>query len=231
MSVLAPSILAADFSALGAEAEKARRAGAQLLHIDVMDGHFVPNISFGAAVMKSLLGKTPLPFDVHLMIENADRYIPDFVTDSTKYIVVHQEACPHLNRTLALIRGLGPGPGVALNPATPVSLLECVLADVDLVLVMSVNPGFGGQEFIPSSMEKIRRLARIRKDRGLSFQIEVDGGVTPENTADLAAAGADIFVAGSAVFRAADLGERAGLFFEEMEKGRARYEDWIKKEG
>ncbi|MDR3294647.1 MAG: ribulose-phosphate 3-epimerase [Clostridiales Family XIII bacterium] len=212
MAILAPSILAADFSVLAEELGKAGRAGAGLIHVDVMDGHFVPNISFGAGVMKCLLGKTSLPFDVHLMIENADLHIPDFVTENTEYITVHQEACPHLNRSLALIRASGAKPGVALNPATPLSTLECVLLDVDLVLIMSVNPGFGGQKFLASSLEKIRRLKGMREEKGLAFRIEVDGGVNLENAAELAAAGADIFVAGSALFGAENVNGWAKFF-------------------
>jgi ribulose-phosphate 3-epimerase len=207
MIKLAPSMLSADFSALAADAARVERAGAQLLHMDIMDGHFVPNISFGPAVVKSLLGKTGLPFDVHLMIENADRFIPEFVTAQTEYIVVHQEACVQLGRTLDLIRDLGVKPGVALNPATPISALECVLADVDLVLIMTVNPGYSGQRFRPAGIEKIRRLAEARRDKGLSFQIEVDGGVSPDNARALAAAGTDIFVTGSSLFGAADVAD------------------------
>jgi ribulose-phosphate 3-epimerase len=204
MVQLSPSILAADFSALGAEIEKAERGGAHFVHVDVMDGHFVPNISFGAKVVQDMRGKTKLPFDVHLMIENADRYLPDFVTENTAFITVHQEACIHLDRTLAHIRSLGVRPGVALNPATPLSALDCVLAAAELVLRMTVNPGFGGQTFIPYTLEKVRRLAEIRRERGLSFAIQTDGGIGLDNAAALAAAGADIFVAGSALFGAAD---------------------------
>ncbi|MDR1573310.1 MAG: ribulose-phosphate 3-epimerase [Clostridiales Family XIII bacterium] len=217
MIKLAPSILSADFSTLAADAARVERAGAHFLHIDVMDGHFVPNISFGPAVMKSLLGKTGLPFDVHLMIENADRFVPEFVTAQTEYIVVHEEACVQLGRTLDLIRDLGVKPGVALNPATPLSALDCVLADVDLVLIMTVNPGYSGQKFRPAGIEKVRRLAAIRKERGLSFQIEVDGGVGLGNARALAEAGVDIFVTGSALFGAADAGEWIRAFHKAAE--------------
>jgi ribulose-phosphate 3-epimerase len=207
MIKLAPSILSADYSKLAADVARVERAGADFLHMDIMDGHFVPNISFGPAVMKSLLGKTDLPFDVHLMIENADRFIPEFVTSQTEYIVVHQEACVQLGRTLDLIRDLGVKPGVALNPATPLSALDCVLADVDLVLIMTVNPGYSGQKFRPAGIEKVRRLAALRKERGLSFQIETDGGVNLGNARALAEAGAGIFVTGSSLFGAADAAE------------------------
>jgi ribulose-phosphate 3-epimerase len=217
MIKLSPSILSADFSALAADAARAERAGAHFLHMDIMDGHFVPNISFGPAVMKSLLGKTALPFDVHLMIENADSLIPEFVTDRTEYIVVHQEACVQLGRTLDLIRGLGVKPGVALNPATPLSVLDCVLADIELVLVMTVNPGYSGQKFRHSGREKIRNLAKIRRERGLSFQIEVDGGVSLGNARDLAEAGTDIFVTGSSLFGAPDITEWVKAFFKAAE--------------
>jgi ribulose-phosphate 3-epimerase len=217
MIKLAPSVLSADFSTLAADAARMERAGAHFLHIDVMDGHFVPNISFGATVMKSLLGKTGLPFDVHLMIENADRFIPEFVTEKTEYIVVHQEACVQLGRTLDLIRDLGVKPGVALNPATPLSVLDCVLEDVDLILIMTVNPGYSGQKFRPAGIEKIRRLAAIRKEKGLSFQIEVDGGVSLGNARALAEAGVDICVTGSSLFGAADAGEWIQAFGKAVE--------------
>jgi ribulose-phosphate 3-epimerase len=211
---LAPSILSADFSKLAADAARVERAGAHLLHMDIMDGHFVPNISFGPAVMKSLLGKTGLPFDVHLMIENADSIIPEFVTERTEYIVVHQEACAQLGRTLDMIRDLGAKPGVALNPATPVRVLDCVLAEVELVLIMTVNPGYSGQKFRPAGIEKIRRLAEIRKEKNLSFQIEVDGGVSHSNARVLAEAGTDIFVTGSSLFGAPD----ASRWIEEFKR-------------
>jgi ribulose-phosphate 3-epimerase len=212
MIKLAPSLLSADFSALADDVARVERAGAHFLHIDVMDGHFVPNISFGPAVMKSLLGKTALPFDVHLMIEGADKIIPEFVTERTERIVVHQEACAQLGRTLDLIRGLGVSPGVALNPATPVSALDCVLAEIDLVLIMTVNPGYSGQKFRPAGVEKIRRLAELRGERGLSFQIEADGGVSLDNARVLAEAGTDIFVTGSSLFGAEDADEWVAAF-------------------
>lgn len=212
MGKLAPSILSADFASLGKQVAEISSAGADYIHIDVMDGHFVPNISFGATVMKALNKLDTAPYDVHLMIENPDQYVADFVTDKTAYIVVHQEACPHLHRSLQNIKGCGVKAGVAINPATPVSALECVLGDVDLVLVMSVNPGFGGQKFIPAALDKIRQLDALRKEAGYHYAIEVDGGITLDNAALVKSAGCDIFVAGSAVFGAADLTERVEAF-------------------
>ena len=214
MGVLAPSILSADFSKLGEHVQLISDAGAGLVHIDVMDGHFVPNISFGAPVMKSLNRWNTSPYDVHLMIENPDQYIKDFVTDKTEYIVVHQEACRHLHRTIQNIKSHGVKAGVSLNPATPVSTLECVLGELDLVLVMSVNPGFGGQKFIPQTLEKIKQLDAIRKEKGYTYQIEIDGGVSLENAKMIREAGCDIFVAGSAVFGADDITQRIKDFNE-----------------
>lgn len=214
MSRLAPSILSADFSKLGEEISTIEKAGADIIHVDVMDGHFVPNISYGAVVMKSLLGKTKMPFDVHLMIENVDRYIDDFVTENTEYITVHQEVCMHLHRTIDYIKSKGIKAGVSINPATPISSLENILEYVDLVLVMSVNPGFGGQKFIESSLEKIRKLKRIREENRYNFVIEVDGGVNLENGRKLVKAGADILVAGSSVFAADDVVKRVEKFKE-----------------
>lgn len=214
MNILAPSILSADFSQLGNSAAAVEAGGAGLLHIDVMDGHFVPNISFGAAVMKSLEGKTALPFDVHLMIEDPDKYIEDFVTENTEYITVHQEACIHLHRTLQHIKAQGVKCGVSLNPATPLCMIENVLEDVDMVLIMSVNPGFGGQKLIPRALNKVRALAEIKKENGYEFAIEVDGGVTKDNVKDVTGAGAGIIVAGSAVFGAEDVTQRTREFVE-----------------
>ena len=214
MLKLAPSILSADFSALAADVKKIEEGGADYIHVDVMDGHFVPNISFGAAVMKSLNGKTSLPYDVHLMIENPDQYIGDFVTDQTEFITVHQEACVHLHRTIQNIKSKGVKAGVSINPATPVSSLECVLEDLDLVLIMSVNPGFGGQKFIPQTLNKVKELAAIKKERGLNFAIEIDGGVTLANAKEVMDAGVEIAVAGSAVFGAEDVVQRVKEFKE-----------------
>ena len=212
MLKLAPSILSADFGHLAEDVKKIEEGGADYIHVDVMDGHFVPNISFGAPVMKCLNGKTNLPYDVHLMIENPDRYIEDFVTDKTEYITVHQEACVHLHRTVQNIKSMGIKAGVSINPATPVSTLECILPDVDLVLIMSVNPGFGGQKFIPGALEKVRKLAEIKKAQNLGFAIEIDGGITLENIKEVADAGVEIAVAGSAVFKAEDITERVREF-------------------
>lgn len=205
MGKLAPSILAADFSKLGEEALLVTKSGADYLHIDVMDGHFVPNISFGAGVMKSLDKMDVAPYDVHLMIEEPAKYLGDFITERTEYITIHQEADRHLNRTLNLIRSLGVKAGISINPGTPAESLSEVLGDVDLVLIMSVNPGFGGQKFIESSYDKIRRLAKMREEGGYNFLIEVDGGVTEENIGNLKEAGVDIFVAGSEVFGAKNI--------------------------
>lgn len=208
MKRLAPSILSADFSMLGEDVKKIENAGAHLVHVDVMDGHFVPNITIGPAVMKSLQRWTSLPFDVHLMISDPDRYAPLFVTPQTEFITVHAEACTHLHRTLQSIRDLGVKAGVALNPATPLSALEYAADLADLVLVMSVNPGFGGQSFIPSALDKVRRLAEMRKEGGYAFEIEIDGGVGTGNMAEVSAAGVDIAVAGSAVYGADDVAAR-----------------------
>ena len=212
MSKLAPSILSADFSCLADQIALIEQGGADYVHMDVMDGAFVPNITFGGPVVKSVAGKTSLPFDVHLMIERPELRIPDFATPQTEFIVVHQEACTHLHRVIQQIKGLGVKAGVALNPATPVSSLEYVLSDLDLVLVMSVNPGFGGQKFIPSALDKISLLDRIRKERGLDYVIEIDGGVNLNNAAEIKEAGCDILVAGSAVFGAQDIPERVREF-------------------
>lgn len=212
MLKLAPSILSADFGHLAEDVKKIEEGGADYIHVDVMDGHFVPNISFGAPVMKCLNGKTGLPYDVHLMIENPDKYIEDFVTPQTEYITVHQEACTHLHRTVQNIKSKGIKAGVSINPATPVSTLECILPDVDLVLIMSVNPGFGGQKFIPGALEKVRELAEIKRARNLDFVIEIDGGITLDNIQEVMDAGVEMAVAGSAVFKAEDVVQRVRDF-------------------
>lgn len=212
MKRLAPSILSADFSRLGEQTASIERAGAHLIHVDIMDGHFVPNISFGSAVMKSLLGKTELPFDVHLMIENPDKYAGDFVTPNTEFITVHQEACTHLHRSIQNIKSLGVKAGVALNPATHLGTLDYVIDDVDMILVMSVNPGFGGQKFIPKTLEKVRELAEIRAEEGLDFEIEIDGGITLDNVKEVTDAGVSVVVAGSSVFGASDIEARVREF-------------------
>lgn len=211
---LAPSILSADFSKLGEQVGIIEKAGAHVIHVDVMDGHFVPNISFGAPVMKCLAGKTELPFDVHLMIENPDQYIEDFVTDQTEYITVHAEACPHLHRTIQHIKSLGLKAGVSINPATPVSVLDCILEDIDLVLIMSVNPGFGGQKYISSSLDKIKTLKEMRDARNPNLVIEIDGGITLENVRTVTDAGVELVVAGSAVFGAPDIAKRVKEFID-----------------
>jgi len=214
MFKLAPSILAADFSRLGEEVSGIEKAGAHLIHFDVMDGHFVPNITFGAGIMKSLYGKSNLPFDVHLMVENPDRFIEAFVTDSTEYITVHQEACPNIHRTINHIKSFGVKAGVAINPGTSLSALDYILSEIDLVLIMSVDPGYGGQSFIAFSLDKIRRIAETRKTSGLDFEIEVDGGVTLDNVDHLVSAGADIIVAGNSVFAGGKIEENVKLFLK-----------------
>lgn len=207
MIKIAPSILAADFSKLGEEVMEVENAGADWIHIDVMDGHFVPNISFGPVVMEAIRPLTKLPFDVHLMIENADRYIEDFAKAGADYITVHIEASPHLHRTIQLIRSFGVKPGVVLNPHTPVEAILPVLEDIDLVLFMTVNPGFGGQKFINSVLPKVEQLAKIIKDRGLDIDIEIDGGINEETIVACAKAGANVFVAGSAIYGKKDRAE------------------------
>ncbi|ABL00835.1 ribulose-phosphate 3-epimerase [Pelobacter propionicus] len=206
MKKIAPSILSADFSRLGEEIRSLEAAGADYVHVDVMDGHFVPNITIGPLVVEAARRVTDLPLDVHLMIENPDRYIPDFAAAGADIIVVHAEAVYHLHRTVQLIRSLGKRPGVALNPATPLQCLEYVLDDLDLVLLMTVNPGFGGQSFIDGCLPKIHALRAMLDRRGCEAELEVDGGVKISNIAQVSHAGADVFVAGSAVFGSQDYG-------------------------
>jgi ribulose-phosphate 3-epimerase len=201
---LAPSILSADFARLADQIQAATEGGASVMHLDVMDGHFVPNITIGPPVVASIRKHTNLPLDCHLMIEHPDEFIPAFVDAGANWISVHQEATRHLNRTLELIRSHGADVGVVINPATPVETLSEVLDLVDYVLVMSVNPGFGGQKFIPGSLHKIANLAHIRQARGLDYRIEVDGGVSLETVGDVVRAGAEILVAGNAVFGKGD---------------------------
>ena len=198
--MIAPSILSADFSRLGEEITAVAKAGADVIHIDVMDGHFVPNITIGPLVVKAVRKITDLPLDVHLMIENPDRYLEDFAKAGADWITVHVETGYHLHRTIHRIKELGKKAGAVLNPATPLTSLEEILPDLDLVMLMTVNPGFGGQSFIESSLTKIRQLKKMIDDRGLNVGIEVDGGVSPKTIGAIAAAGANIFVAGSAVF-------------------------------
>ena len=200
MVKLAPSILSADFAKLGSEIKEVEEAGAHYIHVDVMDGHFVPNITIGPLVVDAIKPITKLPLDVHLMIENPDQYIAEFAKAGADIITVHQEACPHLHRTIQLIRNYDVKPGLVINPATPVEVIRDILPDLDMVLIMTVNPGFGGQSFIHSAAKKIQKLAEWRKEAGLQFEIEVDGGVN-EQTAKLCVDyGADVLVAGSAIF-------------------------------
>ena len=209
MIELAPSILSADFAHLGAEAQAAVEGGATVLHVDVMDGHFVPNITIGPLVVASLRKVSKVPLDCHLMIERPDELIPAFAEAGAAWISVHQEACVHLDRTLHLIAAHGCKPGVVINPATPVHALDEVLPLVHHVLVMSVNPGFGGQTFIHSSLKKIELLSKIRESRGLQFRIEVDGGIHHDTVEDVVRAGAEILVSGSAIFEQGDPSENA----------------------
>ncbi len=204
MIKIAPSILAADFAKLADEVKEVEAAGAELIHIDVMDGHFVPNITMGPIVVEALRPVTTLPLDVHLMIENPDLYIEQFAQAGADYITVHVEACTHLHRTLQQIRSLGVKSGVVLNPHTPIEMIQHVLEEVDLVLFMTVNPGFGGQKFIHSVLPKVKQLSEIIRERNLPIEIEIDGGVNEETIVPCVEAGATILVAGSAVFNAPD---------------------------
>ncbi|MFZ1131603.1 MAG: ribulose-phosphate 3-epimerase [Terriglobales bacterium] len=214
MIELAPSILASDFAHLADQVERATAGGATVIHVDVMDGHFVPNLTLGPPVVKSLRQATRLPLDCHLMIENPDPFISEFAEAGADWISVHQEVCRHLNRTLNLIKEHNCRAGVVINPATPVDTLFEVLDIVDHVLVMSVNPGFGGQKFIPGTLHKMRKLAEIRAARGYHYRIEVDGGVAVDTVVDVVRAGAEILVAGSAVFGKGDAKANAQLLLE-----------------
>ena len=200
MIKLAPSILSADFSKLLDDVKRLEAARCEYLHIDVMDGHFVPNITLGPPVINSLKGKTDMIFDVHLMIEDPDKYIEAFANAGADIIVVHQEACTHLHRTIQAIKALGKKAGVALNPATPIETIKHVISELDMVLIMTVNPGFGGQKFIEQMIPKIKELKEISIKQDLNFDIQVDGGITPDNVAEVVKAGANIIVAGSAIF-------------------------------
>jgi len=212
MKLIAPSILSADFSRLGEEVKAVERVGADWIHVDVMDGHFVPNITIGPLVVKAVRGVTELPLDVHLMIENPDLYLEDFARAGSTFITVQVEACVHLDRTIHAIKALNVKAGVALNPATPLSTIEWVLEDVDMVLVMSVNPGFGGQKFIPQALQKIRDLKPMIRAKNPNVLIEVDGGINQETIRSVSEAGADAFVAGSAIFGSSDYGKTVGKF-------------------
>ena len=215
MYLLSPSILGADYIRLGEEVKAVEKAGAQYIHLDVMDGCFVPSISFGMPVIAGLRKATKLIFDVHLMVEEPDRYLDDFARCGADIITVHQEACTHLHRTLQHIHALGKKAGVALNPATPIQNLECVLEETDMILIMSVNPGFGGQPYIPFTTDKIRSLKRFLKERGKIMDIQVDGGISLSNLEEVLEAGANVIVAGSSIFRGNAV-ENTQAFLEKM---------------
>jgi len=208
LPILAPSILAADYTRLGSQIETCTKAGIQWIHCDVMDGHFVPNISYGADIVRAAGKASDAFLDVHLMIENPDDFTEAFVDAGADQITVHQEACPHLHRSIQNIKQHGVFAGVAVNPGTSINAIESVLEFVDLVLVMSVNPGFGGQNFIESTYRRLQKVKNLREQKGLQFLIEVDGGVNPDNIQKIAASGADILVAGSSVFKAENIPER-----------------------
>jgi len=204
MVQIVPSILSADFAHLAAEIERVERGGATMLHVDIMDGHFVPNLTIGPPVVESIRKITRSRLDVHLMIDDPDRYAPIFIQAGADQVSVHQEACVHLNRTVRMIQSEGALAGVVLNPATPVAMLDEILDVADYVLVMSVNPGFGGQQFIPRALDKVRELSRSRQERRLQFSIEIDGGITLDNLPDVVRAGCDWIVTGSSIFHTSD---------------------------
>ena len=216
MKLIAPSILSADFAKLGEEIKAVEAAGADWIHVDVMDGHFVPNITIGPLIVEAVRSVTSLPIDVHLMIENPDNYIPAFARAGATLISVQIETSLHLNRSVQLIRECGAKPGVVLNPTTPVQTLEWIIEDVDYVLIMSVNPGFGGQAFITKSLDKIKALRKWIRSKNLNTLIQVDGGVNEKTITDIAAAGADIFVAGSAIFGSNDYQKTIKSFREKI---------------
>jgi len=217
MKLIAPSILSADFARLGDEIKAVEAAGADWVHADVMDGHFVPNITIGPLIVEAVRSVTSLPIDVHLMIENPDNYIPAFAQAGASSISVHVETSVHLNRSIQLIRECGAKPGVVLNPATPIHALEWIIEDVDYVLIMSVNPGFGGQAFITNSIDKVKALRQMIQSKNLKTPIQVDGGVNEKTIAGIAAAGADIFVAGSAIFGSKDYRKTIDGFREKID--------------
>lgn len=219
MGKIAPSILSADFSRLGEEVREVEKAGADYIHVDVMDGHFVPNITIGPLVVKAVRRLTKLPLDVHLMISNPDSYLEDFIEAGADIVTIHAEAVTHLHRSIQHIRGKGARASVSLNPATPPQCLEYVIDNLDMVLVMSVNPGFGAQEFIPEIIPKIRWIKELIEGKKLSTEIEVDGGINPDTIHPVAVAGADVFVAGSAVFYSKDYGATIRLMKERMGSG------------
>jgi len=217
MKLIAPSILSADFARLGDEIKAVEAAGADWIHVDVMDGHFVPNITIGPLIVEAIRPVTSLPIDVHLMIENPDNYIPAFAKAGAAWISVQAEASKHLNRSVQLIRECGAKPGVVLNPTTPLQVLEWIIEDIDYVLILSVNPGFGGQTFIANCLDKIKALRQLIQNKKLKTLIQVDGGVNEKTIADVAAAGADIFVAGSAIFKSSDYTKTISSFREKID--------------
>ena len=217
MKLIAPSILSADFSKLGEEVRAVESAGADWIHVDVMDGHFVPNITMGPIVVQAVKTVTSLPIDVHLMIENPDDYIPDFVKAGATHVAVQVEACKHLNRSIQFIKELETHAGAVLNPSTPLSSLEWILEDLDYVVIMSVNPGFGGQSFIENSLDRIRVLRGMIQERELSTLIQIDGGVNEKTIADISQAGVDVFVSGSAIFGSPDYKETIDSYRKKIE--------------
>jgi ribulose-phosphate 3-epimerase len=207
MIKLAPSILSADLLKLEAQVKEVEENGADYIHVDVMDGHFVPNITFGPVIVSTLKRITSLPLDVHLMISEPDKYIKEFTDAGANIITVHQETCAHLHRTIQLIKDSGVKAGVSLNPATEISTIKIIASDLDLVLLMSVNPGFGGQKFIESTLKKIEELAKLKKENNYIFEIEIDGGINPDTAKLVAKAGAEVLVAGNAIFKQPDIGK------------------------